>query len=265
MKKIIKYIFSISLISVCFKFLGNYIFEFECWLTRKWAASAHKRLLFIQWGLNPTPEFFDHQIDLYYQWLHKRNSLWLERGVFGSLALRGADVLELACGDGFNARNFYSLRSRKIIACDFDPKAIATAKSKNDCKNIEFILADIRSEMPGHDQKFENVVWDAAIEHFTEPEIFKIMTDIKKRLTQNGILSGYTVLERDDGMKHIHQHEYEFKSKEDLMRFLSPFFQNTYVFETIFSERHNLYFYASDGVIPFSKDWDSGITIIQKN
>src|SRR5688500_2807946 len=91
----------------------------EAWFARKWVVASHRRLRWIQWQLPPTPEHFDHHIDLYAGWSESRNPLWLERGVFGSLALQGGDVLELACGDGFNARHFYSLRSRKVVACDF--------------------------------------------------------------------------------------------------------------------------------------------------
>jgi len=125
------------------------IAQIECLLSQKWASAAHKRLLFVQWSLPPGPEHFDHHIDLFYQWIQTRNSLWLERGVFGSLALKGEKVLELACGDGFNAKNFYSLRSDSVVACDFDKTAIAVAKSKNSTKNVQFVLADIRTSMPG--------------------------------------------------------------------------------------------------------------------
>src|SRR6476469_812644 len=105
--------------------------QLEGRVATRWAAQAHRRLMSVQWVLPPQPEHFDHHIDLFYQWLSSRNSFWVERGVFGGLALKGGNVLELACGDGFNARNFYSLRSKKVIACDFDPRAIATAKAKN--------------------------------------------------------------------------------------------------------------------------------------
>lgn len=46
-----------------------------------------------------------------------------------------------------------------------------------------------------------------------------IMPNVKLRLSEDGILSGYTIVERGDAVKHIHQHEYEFKSKEGLLRF----------------------------------------------
>jgi 2-polyprenyl-3-methyl-5-hydroxy-6-metoxy-1,4-benzoquinol methylase len=238
-------------------FFAKPIFEMlaqlECRIAAAWASSAHKRLMAIQWCIPPQPEHFDHAIDLYYQWLSTRNSLWLERGIFGSLALKGGEVLELSCGDGFNAKNFYSLRSRHVVACDFCPKAIYTAKTKNSAPNIDFELSDIRTDMPKG--KYDNIVWDAAIEHFTEIEIAKILTDIKERLMENGVLSGYTIVENIDGSKSLHTHEYEFKSKEDLLRFFKPHFKNVTVFETRYPGRHNLYFWASDGQLPFSDGW----------
>jgi hypothetical protein len=68
------------------------IIEVECAIASQWAFSAHWRLMRIQWGLSPQPEFFDHQIALFFNWRATRNSLWLERGVFSSLALRGGNA-----------------------------------------------------------------------------------------------------------------------------------------------------------------------------
>ena len=82
-------------------------------------------------------------------------------------------------------------------------------------------------------------------------EIAGVMASIKARIKPGGVLSGYTLVEREDKVKHLSHHEYEFKDKADLMRFLTPHFRNVTVFETRFPDRHNLYFWASDGVIPF--------------
>lgn len=230
-----------------------WIFELESFFAKKWASSAHKRLYYASWGIPTNPEFFDHSIDLFYNWEKTKMAFWLERGVFSSLALkRGGAVLELACGDGFNARNFYSGLVKNIIACDFDKNAISTAKRKNKSSNLEFILADIRTSMP--DGVFDNIIWDAAIEHFTPKEISNILLEIKRRLGADGILSGYTIVEKENG-KQLEQHEYEFKNMEDLKRFFDPLFKNVIVFETIYPERHNLYFWASDSSIPFSERW----------
>ncbi len=229
------------------------IYEIETFIVRRWATSAHRRLFNAQWLVPNHPEWFDHSIDLYYQWQVTRNSLWVERGAFGSLGLKGGNVLELSCGDGFNAKNFYSLRSRAVVACDFDPTAIATARAKNSAENIEFVLADIRSNMPPG--MYDNIIWDAAIEHFTPDEIEKIISNIKSRLEPGGIVSGYTIVESAAGQKSLSQHEYEFQNMSDLKRFFEPHFKHVRVFETIYPSRHNLYFWASDGVIPFAQDW----------
>jgi hypothetical protein len=103
--------------------------------------------------------------------------------------------------------------------------------------------------------KFQNIVWDAAIEHFTLQETAAILSNIKGRLTHGGILSGYTIVEWASGEKHLCHHEYEFKGKDDLLHILSPYFENVSVFETIYPGRHNLYFWASDAAIPFADQW----------
>ncbi len=238
-------------IIIPFKFILVTIFEFESWIARYWVSGAHRRLFFAEWRIPKRPEFFDHHIDLYYTWQSSRMAHWLERGIFSTLAIkRGGKLLELGCGDGFNARNFYSSLSESVIACDFNKKAISTAKRKNSQKNINYLLADIRNEMPKGD--FDNIVWESAIEHCTEEEIKLIMTDIKHRLyNKSGTLSGHT---RSDTIA-LEQCNYEFKDMADLKRFLTPHFKNVTVFETVFSNRLNLYFWASDGVIPFSENW----------
>jgi len=250
-------------IKIILKKILEPIIYFECkifgWLIKK----SYKHLKWIQWRIPPQPEFFDHHIDLHYQWLETRSPLWLERGIFGRLALKGGKTLELACGDGFNTRNFYSSKSQTIVACDFDPKAIKIAKSKNMATNIKYFLADIRTNMPsGH---FDNIVWDAAIEHFTPTEINNIIKEIKTKLNDGGVLSGYTIVEKNNKQKSLAHHEYEFKNKEDLLNFISPHFKNVKVFETIYPERHNLYFWASnqEEVLPFTNSWKYSINTKQ--
>jgi len=81
------------------------------------------------------------------------------------------------------------------------------------------------------------------------------MKNIKTRLSANGIVSGYTVVEKGEGQRHLSHHEYEFKDKEDVRRFFAPHFRNVCVFETQYPGRHNLYFWASDGSLPFSPQW----------
>ena len=174
----------------------EWVSEAECAIASAWTKSAHKRLMSIQRGIPPAPENFDHQIDQFYWWAASRNPQWVERGVYGALALTGGNLLELCCGDGFNARNFYSLKAQQVVACDFDAKIISIAKRKNAAPNVSFHIADIRTQMPAG--QYDNIVWDAAIDYFTEPEIMNIMQSIKDRLSPGGILSGHTAIERAD-------------------------------------------------------------------
>src|ERR1700731_5289170 len=104
--------------------------QFEARAAAWVAKTAHFHLFAVQWGLNPVPEHFDHAIDRFHLWEKLRNAQWLERGVYSRLALKGKSVLELCCGDGFNAKYFYSLCSDRVLSCDFDPKAIKTARQK---------------------------------------------------------------------------------------------------------------------------------------
>ena len=131
--------------------------QVECTLASKWAASAHERLMAVQL-IPPIPNCFDHHIDLYSVWLKTRNPMWVERGVLTGLCLKGHDVLELACGDGFNTRNFYSLKSARIVACDIDADTIAAARRKNSAPNVEYVVCDIKRGLPSG--RFDNVVWD---------------------------------------------------------------------------------------------------------
>lgn len=226
---------------------------------RKTVTYTHALQHQLQWKRSTTPEWYDHYLDQYFSWPYRQVPFWLERGVFSLLAVQPkAKVLELCCGDGFNSRYFYSHRAQSILSMDFDKTAIHHAQAYNHTPNVTFQLGDIRSQFPN--TQFDNVIWDAAIEHFTETEIQDIMKKIKNCLGSSGILSGHTIVESEDGHKQLHQHEYEFKSKEDLLRFLSPWFKNVRVFETKYPERHNLYFYASNGTIPFDGSWTAQLT-----
>lgn len=65
--------------------------KLECSISSRWVYNAHRRLLLIQYLIPPipkAPKYFYHRINLYYHWLASRNPLWVERGVFNSLALR---------------------------------------------------------------------------------------------------------------------------------------------------------------------------------
>ena len=225
---------------------------------RRLSSLGHRLQMRMEWSIEPQPEWFDHFIDVHYQWPEKRLPFFLERGVFNLLVVKpGADVLELCCGDGFNAHHFYSIRASKVKSVDFDPDAIGHARRNFDAANVTYALADIRKSIPPG--TFDNVIWDAAIEHFTQDEIGTLVREIRQRLKPQGVLSGHTVFE--ETFEQHPEHEYEFKSKDDLARFLTPHFANVLVFQTVYPSRRNLYFFASDGGLPFDPSWPDALRI----
>lgn len=235
------------------------VFEVLASASRKIAYLLHKHLHSIDWSID-CPEYYNHDCDLYYQWHKYCKSDWLERGVYNVLALQVFEkpvLIELCCGEGFNTKYFYSYHADSIYACDFCGKAIKAAKKKSQMNNIDFEIADIRYNIPDrvNNQNPTNIIWDAAIEHFSPEDIDIIMKRIHEvLLPSNGILSGYTITRNEKG-KYLEEHEYEFVDMDDLKRFFTPYFKNVVVFETIYRDRTNLYFWASDGILPFSENW----------
>ena len=224
-------------------------------ISRNIASIAHKIQFKIEWRTD-NPEHFDHNIDLYHKWRKTRSSYPMERGVWSSFAIAQDGepglTLDLCCGDGFYSYYFYSLCSKQVLAIDFEPSAIKQAEKMHSAKNISYLVGDIRESIP--EGPFKNIIWDAAIEHFTESEIQSLMSRIKQVLAIDGVVSGYTIVEDHSGEKRLHQHEYEFHNKEDLARFLSPWFNNVTVMVNKYPDRENLYFYASDGNLPSEKE-----------
>lgn len=236
--------------------MGAYIKQ-RSYNMREKAARAHREQFNFDWGVAPPPEWHDHYCDLAFQWHETRIPFWVERGIFNLLVMEaGCKVLELCCGDGFNACHFYSIRASKVVSVDFDSAAIHHALRYNHAPNVQFTEADIRTQMP--EGLFSNIIWDGSIEHFTPEEIDAVVATTKSRIAPGGVLSGYTLKELETGTKQLVHHEYEFKSKEDLKRFFVPHFKNVLVFETKYPSRHNFYFFASDDALPFDQNWKYG-------
>jgi cyclopropane fatty-acyl-phospholipid synthase-like methyltransferase len=69
-------------------------------------------------------------------------------------------------------------------------------------QNLTFRIGDIRTDIPSG--PFDKIIWDSAVEHFTEIEIVSITEKKKSVLTPEGKLSGHAIIESSDGGKHLH-------------------------------------------------------------
>jgi methyltransferase family protein len=200
--------------------------------------------------LRPSAEWFDHEIDVHWQWVAKQRPMFLERGVLNTLAMRpGAEILELCCGDGFNTHRFYAGRGSRVLAVDYSADALRHARRYHLRTNIEYRKCDLRSEFP--EGSFDNIVWDSAIHHFSRLEATAILTAANARLHPAGVLSGYTVIEPHAEYAFTRM---RFASPDELEELLGGVFAHVAIYETPDALRRNLYFFASDTreALPFA-------------
>ena len=227
MKRLFKKFFNfrpIRLISSFFIIAG-------CSCSLWFAKIFHKLLIYPEWNWRKNPQNFNHYIDLF-QWLSNRDFAFAERGVMGAIQIqKGNEVLELACGDGFNAKYFFSTKAKRVVACDYDTNILAKARKKNAAKNVFYVQADITKNLP--DGKFDNIICDATLNFFEVETTVQLIKRVKQSLKKGGVFSGSV-------MPKIYD-------PETLKKLLEQDFTNVTLFESEMPSRPNLYFWASVG------------------
>jgi len=238
-----------TVLSGAHRFLVPPVRTLNAWL-RALTSLTHHFQYKLEGFLRPSAEWFDHEIDVHWQWVAKQRSTFLERGVLNTLAMvPGAEILELCCGDGFNAHRFYAGHGAHVLAVDHNDSALRHARRHHSRTNVEYRQCDLRSEFP--QGPFDNVVWDSAIHHFSASEATAILTSAQAQLRPGGVLSGYTVIEPHTEYAYTRM---RFSSPEELAALLEGVFAHVAVFETPDALRRNLYFFASDTpeALPFA-------------
>lgn len=209
---------------------------------RALTSMSHHLQYKVEGFLRPSAEWFDHEIDVQWQWSARQSSMFLERGVLNTLAMRpGGEVLELCCGDGFNTHRFYAGRAGRVLAVDHDEHALRHARRLHGRPNVRYASCDISRGLP--EGPFDNVVWDSAIHHFSEAEVHTILGFIHARLRPDGVLSGYTIIEPGADYAYARM---TFTKPEELAELLERKFPYVGVLQTPDALRQNLYFFASN-------------------
>lgn len=178
------------------------------------------------WSAGHSPHFSDHRVT------------WFRAGFGASQGdatafIRGYYVLELVgpedvlldigCGDGFFARQFYSPRCKLVDAVDIDGAAIRTATHWHTADNIRYHLMDaVENRFPS--DRYQVIVWDGAIGHFPPPAIERMLDKISSALSPDGVFCGSESLGRE-GQDHLQF----FDTVDDLRRMLRPFFRYVYM------------------------------------
>ena len=114
---------------------------------------------------------------------------------------KGKDVLELATGPGMIARHIAPLANH-VIATDFAPKMIETARKSKNPENVRFEVADATS-LRFLDESFDVVVIANALHIIPNPE--KALAEIDRVLKKGGILIAPNFIFQAGGKKNLWQ------------------------------------------------------------
>ena len=118
-----------------------------------------------------------------------------------SEAVSAKSVLELATGPGMIARHI-AHSAKSVVATDFSPKMIETAKKCGIPQNVVFETADA-TNLSYKDNSFDVVVIANALHIIPNPE--KALSEISRVLKSDGILIAPNFIEREKGKKNFWQ------------------------------------------------------------
>ena len=188
-----------------------------------------------------------------------KRTWWVEGPVFCGLCIDpGSRILELGCGTGYYTDIFFSPFASEIIAVDIDPRAIEFAKRFHQARNIRYSVADFRKELPKG--PFDVAIWTPTIFAYSPDEVDGLMAQLRELMHAKGRLCGFTAVEAQRPGEGILWHDLP-----SLGARLKKHFANVQVFErahtTVQPPRTNMYFFASDGSLPFDKDWARGLRL----
>ncbi len=228
-------------------------------VSRTIANISHNLKLFCDFQVPPATLFTDHFINQYLLMSALKRTWWVEGPVFCGLGIeRGARILELGCGTGYFTEIFFSPFASEIVAVDIDPRAIEIARRCHQAKNIRYDVIDFRETLPKG--PFDVVVWTPTIFAYTPLEVDRLMVKLREVIMPNSRLCGWTFVEAE-------------KPSEDILWYdlaslgsrLKKYFKNVRVFErthtTIQPPRDVMFFYASDGPLPFDEGWSHGLRL----
>ena len=114
---------------------------------------------------------------------------------------RGKDVLELATGPGMIARHI-APHANHVVATDFAPKMIETARKAKNPENVRFEVSDATS-LRFEDKSFDAVVIANALHIIPNPE--KALAEIRRVLKDDGVLIAPNFIFKAGGKRNLWQ------------------------------------------------------------
>jgi SAM-dependent methyltransferase len=228
-------------------------------ISRNISYNVHNLKLFCDFQISPATQYTDHYLNQFFLMSSLKRTWWVEGPAFCGLAIKpGSRILELGCGTGYYTDVFFSPFATEIVAIDIEPRAIETARRMHQAKNIRYEVMDFRQSLP--DGPFDVVVWTPTIIAYTPDEVDTLMRKLRDIMSSGACLCGFTGIEATHAGPEILWHD-----MRSLAERLKRYFKNVRAFErvhqTIQPPRHALFFYASDGSLPFDAEWPHGVRL----
>ena len=95
------------------------------------------------------------------------------------------DILDLGCGIGCDSV-YLQEKGFNVVACDFSQ--VALDRLNRDNNKITTLLLDISKKLPFKEKLFDIIIADLSLHYFDDETTQNIMEEIKRVLTNNGIL-----------------------------------------------------------------------------
>ena len=152
------------------------------------------------------------------------------RYLYANNFVKNKDVLDIACGDGYGS--FYlSNEAKKVVGIDIDPEVIKSAQNFYKANNLTFIKGSASKIPINGNSLFDIIVSFETIEHISEKDQIKFLSEVKRLLKPEGIFIVSTpnkLLYSDIPKYHNKFHIKEFYRSE-FEEFLNKSFKYTHI------------------------------------
>ena len=199
------------------------------------------------------------QCDLYlpgHPIIYEDYRIHLARYVFASRYVKGADVLDIACGSGYGSSYLIGKGAKTVTGADFNEEAIEIARKNFSQAGLTFQAADALT-LPFADSAFDVVTSMGMIDHLENPDIFLIGAG--RVLRNRGYFicairnrEAITPFPMKKTVSPFHKIEY---SPLELSRLLSQYFSNVKVYGHNYTNKQQnqfrsmmLYFHQKLGI-----------------
>ena len=132
----------------------------------------------------------DGYVEMWDNWSKRRSGvpaydLWLDDYKSILENNKNNEILDLGCGIG--ADTLYLIeRGYKVLSCDFSNEALESIKEN--IPNNRTLYLDMRNTFPFNDNTYSLIIADLSLHYFDNETTIHIMKEIKRVLTNDGIL-----------------------------------------------------------------------------